>query len=66
VLPVVLLASLAAGAQSPKKDAAKPVAATGFSEITIARKPGAEDGTAKMTMNGKVRKIAPHAVAAGR
>jgi len=34
------------------------------SAITISRKPGHEDGEAQMIVNGKVRKISPHAVAA--
>jgi hypothetical protein len=34
--------------------------------ITIVRKPGHEDGQAQMVEKGKVRKIAPHAVAAWR
>ena len=32
--------------------------------ITIEHKPGHEDGEAQMVINGKVRKISPHAVAA--
>ena len=35
-----------------------------MSPITIARKPGHEDGMAQMLVEGKVRKISPHAVAA--
>jgi hypothetical protein len=34
------------------------------SAITIVRKPGREDGEAQMQVDGKVRKISPHAVAA--
>ena len=34
------------------------------SPITIVRKPGHEDGQAQMVVNGKVRKISPHAVGA--
>jgi LssY C-terminus len=34
--------------------------------IVIVRRPGREDGEAQMTINGKVRKISPHAVAAFR
>jgi hypothetical protein len=34
------------------------------SPITIERKPGHEDGEAQMVVNGKVRKISPHAVEA--
>jgi len=37
-----------------------------LSPITIERKPGNEDGQAQMMEKGKVRKIAPHAVAAWR
>jgi hypothetical protein len=33
-------------------------------EITIARKPGQEDGQAQRLVKGKVQKVAPHAVAA--
>jgi len=32
--------------------------------ITVARKPGQEDGTAQIVVKGKTKKIAPHAVAA--
>jgi hypothetical protein len=39
---------------------------TPLAPITIERKPGHEDGEAQMVENGKVRKIAPHAVAAWR
>ncbi len=42
----------------------KPSAA--LSPITIARKPGHEDGQAQITEKGKTRKITPHAVAAWR
>ncbi len=35
-----------------------------LSPITVVRKPGQEAGEAQMTVNGKVRKISPHAVEA--
>jgi hypothetical protein len=41
-----------------------PAKAAATSEITITHKPGQEGGEAEMTVNGKVRKIAPHAVEA--
>lgn len=40
--------------------------ATPLSPITIVRKPGHEDGQTQMVEKGKIRKIAPHAVAAWR
>jgi hypothetical protein len=46
-------------AQTTKTDAA-----TVPPEITIARQPGHEDGTAQMMVKGKVHKVAPHAVTA--
>jgi len=67
-----VLAVLLAGAQltagqtgsGQDKRAATAVTAAASSDITIVRKPGSEGGEAEMTVNGKVRKIAPHAVEA--
>src|SRR6201996_2727628 len=68
VLAVLLAGAQLTGAQTTgsgkKKGTAKPVGPAVTSDITIVRKPGQEDGEAQMTVNGKVRKIAPHAVEA--
>ena len=68
VLVVLLAGAQLAGAQTKgtgkKRSAAKPAGPAATSDITIVRKPGQEDGEAEMTVNGKVRKIAPHAVEA--
>ena len=68
VLAVLLAGAQLTGAQTTgsgkKKNPAKPVGPAVTSDITIVRKPGQEDGEAQMTVNGKVRKIAPHAVEA--
>lgn len=67
VLAVVLAGAQLAGAQSAgsgQNGASTVGQVTGSPEITIARKPGQEGGEAQMTANGKVRKIAPHAVQA--
>lgn len=53
--------ALHSSAQATKTDAA-----TVPPEITIARQPGHDDGTAQMVVKRKVRKVAPHAVAAWR
>jgi hypothetical protein len=71
VLALLLAAGYDAGAQAAdnsaqgeRNGAAKTSTAAVVSEITIVRQPGHEDGIAQMTENGKVHKIAPHAVAA--
>lgn len=56
---LALFAAVSVAAQQPAK-----VAPASQPEITIARKPGQQDGQAQMIVKGKVRKIAPHAVAA--
>jgi hypothetical protein len=53
----LILFSLAASSAAQQKKAPP-------SPITIVRKPGQEAGQAQMMVNGKVRKISPHAVAA--
>jgi opacity protein-like surface antigen len=53
----LILSSLAVSSLAQQKDPDQ-------SPITIVRKPGQEDGEAQMTVNGKVRRIAPHAVEA--
>ncbi len=60
----VACAQVSTTGQGKGKDTGKKTVAAPASEITIVRQPGHEDGTAQMTVNGKVRKIAPHAVAA--
>src|SRR5215469_1246965 len=67
VLAVLLAGAQLAGAQTgsdQSKQSATSITAAASSDITIERKPGQEDGEAEMTVNGKVRKIAPHAVEA--
>jgi opacity protein-like surface antigen len=61
---VVVVLGLAAMQPSAAQETKTP--ATVPPEITIAHKPGREDGTAQMVVEGKVRKVAPHAVAAWR
>ena len=68
VLAVLLAGAQLTGAQTTHSaqgnSAAEATKAAATSSITIVRKPGQEAGEAEMTVNGKVRKIAPHAVAA--
>ncbi len=53
----LILFFLASSSQAQQSNAGVP-------PITIVRKPGHEDGQAQMVVNGKVRKISPHAVGA--
>ena len=68
VLAVLLAGAQLTGAQTTgsgqSKGSVKAAEAATSSDITIVRKPGEEAGEAEMTANGKVRKIAPHAVEA--
>src|SRR5438445_3542872 len=74
LLPGLLLVSLAHAQEpgTPKpttpKAATSTVATTALAPITIVRKPGHEDGEAQIPgeKKDKVRKIAPHALAAWR
>ena len=54
----------AAKSKSPKKTAEETYAAILAAPVTIARKPGSDEGEAQMVIDGKVRKIAAHAVEA--
>jgi hypothetical protein len=54
----------AAKSKSPKKSAEETYAAILAAPVTIAHKPGTDEGEAQMVIDGKVRKIAAHAVEA--
>ena len=60
----LLMARHAMGSPQNKGSVPKKVKEATTSDIIIVRRPGQEDGEAEMTVNGKVRKIAPHAVEA--
>jgi hypothetical protein len=68
VLAVLLAGAQLTGAQTAASGRNKGPETTAnaatSSDITIMRKPGQEGGEAEMTVNGKVGKIAPHAVEA--
>ena len=68
VLVALLAGAQLTGAQmagsGQNNGAATPAKVATSSDITIAHKPGQEGGEAEMTVKGKVRKIAPHAVEA--